>query len=753
MADASLCPGCFQPKENGPVCPACGFDENATVGRSHIVLPYRTLLNGQYLVGKVLGKPGGFGITYLAYDTRLEIKLAIKEFLPRDFAGRDGVTRSVTPHSLEDQDMFQHCMNQFMNEARTLAKFDHPNIVRIRNVFEQNGTAYLVMDYYDGCTLLDYYSRKGGSFSQEEILQLMVPILEGLRDVHERGILHRDIKPHNIYIAREKRPILLDFGSARLSSDIQGRGLTVVLTPGYAPFEQYDSHGRQGPWTDIYACSAVMYWMLTGKPPLDALGRKIGDRMDLEPLKERVSERFLNAMMAALSVEIEGRPRNADEFLKMLAPAGEVPAPVASPPDEKSGETVMLAPTADKETARPDVNEAEMREELLDSPAPQEPAETMLQQDRSPAKELLETVMPRTFEFEDQEETVIRPKPSSNPPPILTETFEEERPPVETDRERTRLADAREEEKRKTVPPQPDPEPGPWKKIAVLSIAGALVAALATIPDWRHILNPQDAKTPLNQPEKDTSFHPESVKTMDPAALTEWANKGEKAARRELGLRYLEGRTVAPDEKQGLKWLFEAAAAGDDEAQREMGRRYLQGTAAATDEAQALAWMGKSADAGGDEAQYELGLRYDFGRGAPRDPKLAREWYRKSAEKKNPKAQNNLGNLYYNGEGVTQDYAQALAWYRLAAEQGFAEAQNNLGEMLAHGEGSVADPTEATRWFKKSAEQGYARGQTNYGKALAKGEGTAQNIVEAMIWYRRAAEQGEEEAKTLLRQR
>jgi len=325
-----LCPGCFADKGGANPCPHCGYDEQAV--RGPLLLPHRTLLHEQFLLGRVLGgKPGGFGITYLSWDLKLQMRVAIKEYLPRDLAGRamDGAT--VAPHSRDEGELFRGGLEQFLVEARTLAQLDHPNIVRVRHFFEANATAYLVMDYYEGISLAEHLDNQGGRLPEESAKQLLLPILDGLRAVHAKGFLHRDVKPQNIYLAKTDsggvRPILLDFGAARQAMGERSRSLSVVVSAGYAPFEQYQRKGKQGPWTDLYAAAAVLYRAVTGQTPPEATDRISAD--ELKPASAfGVTPGLSDALSAALAVAPEARPQSVQEFQARLW--GSQPAPSTS---------------------------------------------------------------------------------------------------------------------------------------------------------------------------------------------------------------------------------------------------------------------------------------------------------------------------------------------------------------------------------------------------------------------------------------
>ncbi|MCP4663489.1 MAG: FHA domain-containing protein [bacterium] len=325
-----LCAGCFGEKDPGGVCLHCGYDEAAE--RPALFLPLRTVLGNQYVVGRELGRPGGFGITYLAWDRNLHERVAIKEYLPRALAGRDSDGLSVRALSATDDDSFQLGFDAFRKEAQTLARFRHPNIVRVRTWLEANDTAYMVMDYYFGETLEDFLVRQGGRVSEDKAVRLMAPVLDALRsEVHAQHYLHRDISPLNIYLARigsQASPILLDFGAARQSLGDRTQSLSVILKPGFAPPEQYHAMGKQGAWTDVYACAATLYRTVTGTMPPPSIDRLAEDSlMPPEQLTPGLSPGFCAALLGGLQVERENRPQTMAEFQERLESRPPEPLP------------------------------------------------------------------------------------------------------------------------------------------------------------------------------------------------------------------------------------------------------------------------------------------------------------------------------------------------------------------------------------------------------------------------------------------
>ncbi len=259
---------------------------------------------------------GGFGLTYLAHDINLELPVALKEYYPGDLATRSADS-SVHVRAAEGTSQFTWGLERFLDEARALASFRHPNIVRVLRYFKENGTAYIVMEYETGDPLKRWLARQS-SLDQQGLLNIVYPLLGGLEAVHKLNFLHRDIKPDNIYIRADGSPVLLDFGAARrVTAD---RDMTNIISPGFAPFEQYHSQGNQGPWTDIYSLGAVMYWMVTGHKPLESASRVKQDKMPsaVDAGHSFFSASLLKAIDWAITPDEGKRPQSVAEFRAAL---------------------------------------------------------------------------------------------------------------------------------------------------------------------------------------------------------------------------------------------------------------------------------------------------------------------------------------------------------------------------------------------------------------------------------------------------
>jgi len=275
-----------------------------------------------YRIKRVLGR-GSFGITYLAHDVNLDRLVAIKEYLPGHLAIRVA-DEMVRPISSDFEEDFKFGLGRFISEGRTLTRFEHPNLVRVFNAFEANNTAYMVMNYEIGESLHEFIKHQRG-LTEKKIMQIIMPLLDGLQKMHAQGFIHRDIKPGNIFIrAADGSPVLLDFGSARQIRQASVHSLTNLVSPGYAPIEQYTSNSdKQGPWTDIYGLGATIYKVITGSAPMNAVDRGeaiMNDGRDnYIPLTQQVpaeySNKFLEAIDHALVFKAGNRPQSITEWI------------------------------------------------------------------------------------------------------------------------------------------------------------------------------------------------------------------------------------------------------------------------------------------------------------------------------------------------------------------------------------------------------------------------------------------------------
>lgn len=324
----SFCPACLQPDSGLSTCAHCGWSRTTSTTDTLYLAP-GSRINPPYQVARVLGH-GGFGITYLGWDENLQIKVAIKEYLPREWAHRDADTGQVVANSKDAQVYFQTGLNNFLAEARTLAKFQqHPGIVSVLSFFPAFGTGYMVMEYVEGRTLKSYLQQQG-RLGWTQTLDIFMQIMDALRAVHKAGLLHRDIAPDNIYLCGDGRIKLLDFGAAQLDRGGSGQIIhsqAVMVKPGFAPEEQYRNIREQGPWSDIYSVAASMYFCLTGQIPPDALERLKQDQLKppsaygvlIPPTAEQ-------ALLNALAVNSFQRPQSIETLQQQFLSLSVSPA-------------------------------------------------------------------------------------------------------------------------------------------------------------------------------------------------------------------------------------------------------------------------------------------------------------------------------------------------------------------------------------------------------------------------------------------
>ena len=368
--ELNKCFGCMEEIQGYP-CPHCGFDPRSVKGIEY-ALPMGTILAGKYLVGRVLGQ-GGFGITYVGWDIALERKVAIKEYYPSGQVSRNPGSRGLTWYtSVQSQQAKQNGTQMFLKEARKMSKVDDiPNVVRVRDLFQENETAYIVMDFVEGETLKARLE-KTGPLPWEQAKGIFLPAIQAMEQVHKAGLVHRDISPDNLMLTPGGKVKILDLGAAKDLSINSGASSMQVAKGGFSPFEQYTQRGSSGPWTDVYAMAATVYYTLTGKLPPVATDRVVEDTISWdEPGLKALPAQALEALQKAMVISAKNRMQSMEELEKGLYSTAVEPAPTPAPqPVQEARPEPQPAPGT-----RPAPEETKPELKPTPEPAPQAKAE------------------------------------------------------------------------------------------------------------------------------------------------------------------------------------------------------------------------------------------------------------------------------------------------------------------------------------------------------------------------------------------
>ena len=526
-----------------------------------------------YEINEILGQ-GGFGITYLAYDRNLDHEVAIKEYLPVDLATRDEQGQAQ-PVSNEHRAKYHWGLGRFIDEARTLGKFKHPNIVRVRNVFEANNTAYMVMDYELGESLQEILGRRK-TLDEDDLRGIINPIMDGMKHVHAAGFIHRDIKPANIFIRVDGDPVLLDFGSARQSLESSRQTLTSVFSRGYAPIEQYNTaKDTQGPWTDIYSLGATLYRAIVGVPPTDAVDRSAAishtGRDTYVPAAEagrgRYSPALLEAVDLALQFRQEDRPRSIAEWRLVFREPGEKPA---MPRDQ-------LAPEAPvkKRNGFLSLRDAAERGDI-----------TALSQ--------LAFMYAKGITVEKNDHAALKYYRQAAEKGHLNSQF----------------------------------------NLGVIYAKGRGVEQdFAEALKWYTRAAEQDDVTAQVTV---AMMHARGIGTRkDEKQAANWYHRA--AVNNDVNSQYIlagmfaKGRGVPQDESEAFEWYLKAAEQGHINAQIILGYMYGKGKGVERNDVEAYNWYRQAAEQGHPNAQFNLGVIYAKGRGITKDMESAKKWYQRAA--------------------------------------------------------------------------------------------------------------------------
>jgi len=539
-----------------------------------------------YEIQEILGQ-GGFGITYLALDKNLDHEVAIKEYLPTELAVRSP-DNSLQPMSQEHQDRYLWGLRNFIEEARTIGQFRHPNIVRVRNVFEANNTAYMVMDYELGETLQEILTRRK-ILDESDIETVIFPLIDGMKMIHAHGFIHRDIKPANIFIRVDGDPVLLDFGSARQSLGGEHGEITSIFSKGYAPIEQYHTgEEQQGPWTDIYALGATIYRMISGIPPCDAVDRSAAISMTsrdtyvtaVEIGEGRYSRNLLEAIDFAMEFRQKDRPQTIGEW--QLAFTG---APRQPPVEEK---TVPDEPDPRKNTYQSYLDKAEAGDINAQSTVAFMNAKGLgVKKDEAEAVKWYRRAAEQGHLNSQYNLGVIYAKGRG-----VEQDF------GEAFSWYLRAAEQGDQTAQSTV--------------AMMYLKGI------------------------------------GTKKSQSGAFYWYrmaAEQGHVNSMYSLGELYAKGSTVGKDYRQAFEWFTRAAERGHVNAQLNLGYMYGKGQGVDRDDTEAYHWYRKAAESGHPIAQYNLGVIYSKGRGIPKNIVEAKKWFQKATDQGEENARRSLSRI------------------------------------------------------------------------------------------------------------
>ena len=704
-----------------------------------MMLPVGTILRERYRIDKYLAS-GGFGNTYKVHDAHLNEDFVIKEFFCRTINSREADSHTVTVSNPSNTADFEGLIGKFRKEALRIRALKGEHIVHVHDLFDENGTAYYVMDFIDGESLSAVVKR-GGPIPETEVLGYLGQMLDGLDEMHSRNIWHLDLKPGNMMIDGEGTLKLIDFGASKLidtNSVTMSTSLAMAYTPGYAPIEQTEQRiGAIGAHTDLYAIGATLYSLLTAeRPPSFTEINESGDEAFHYPSTVSKDMRmFVSWLMQPLRVN---RPQNVAEIRQWLTLNDKTTMLPVVATKPQNAPVVSIAETSSKASKKKWLWPLVAVAICLIGAGCYYGYKAFKKSQIDYTTYNLELVAAAEDGDADAQAALGDCYQYGNGVTIdLKKAFEwyqkaaEQNHPIGLYGLGACYYEGNGFERDTT------------KGLEYLNQAGRI---LVKMEDSRNpeIINRIGISYLFG-------FGVEKNEAKGVSLLRNAVEYGDARTQYILGYCYDEGIGVAKDEEEAVKLYRKAAEQGLAGAQNNLGVCYENGEGIAKDTEEAVKWYRKAAEQGLALAQSYLGNCYLDGVGVAEDAEEAVKWYRIAAEQRDSWAQFNLGWCYENGIGVAKDAEEAVKWYRKAAEQGDAMAQSNLGYCYENGIGVAKDAKEAVKWYRKAAEQGNAKAQNNLGVCYETGEGVAKDKAEAIKWYQKSARQGDKTAQQNLR--
>ena len=666
---------------------------------SRLGLPENTILDGGYRIARVVGS-GGFGITYEAEDINLATHVAIKEYYPFDFGDRDAAM-SVRPRSDRHKSTFDWGRSNFLLEARTLARFEHPSIVRVSRVFEANSTAYMVMRFEQGKNFEAWLKALGRPPTQDELDRIAAPLLDALEMMHAQNFLHRDIAPDNIIVRPDGTPVLLDFGTARRAVAEKSRALTGIVKAGYSPQEQYASDSRlQGPWSDLYAFGGTLYRAVTGKAPEEATLRFDEDHMASAAQAAKGSYRrgFLAAIDSCLKVRHSERPRSVAQLRPLLLGQGQAAMPLTERLVEKTQKATTVLPgnLPVAGTVRRAANywPAIAAVAVVLGGIVGGFAYTRWQ---SGERDRLEAAAEAKRRQEQEIQRAAEKIAAEAKRRAEEARLDAEKRATEEKAQRTAQAERDYQEGQRYLSGRGGPQDYAKAREGFEKAAGAGHSGGMAGLGWLY----QSGRGVAQDYVKAREWYEKS------------AAQGNGGGMNNLGWLYRDGLGVPRDYRKSMEWYEKGAAAGNSTAMINIGWLYHNGWGVPQDYLRAREWYEKAAAAGSGVGMAYVGWLYRDGLGVPKDNAKALEWFEKSAAVGSGLGMNGIGVLYQNGDGVAKDYVKARDWYERAAAAGEDYAMSNLGRLYQNGWGVPQDYAKAREWFEKAAAKGNRAGKGN----------------------------------------